>query len=156
LIEKYVLPGHLPEKPVFTRDSSLMTIGSCFAEELKTYLLEQGLPSAWMCVLPQLNNTYALRQFFEWCVTGKQSSEAYWYDEAEGGGAEKWRPEWEQKAYREYSKDFGMGVHDRTGGSMGRHRNQDGVLAWHSQVALRSCQTSVPHEHRRRKRLQLE
>lgn len=100
LIEKSVLTGFLPEQPPFQQSSSILTIGSCFAEELRNYLVEAGMRSDWIFMPPGLNNTYAIRQFFEWCATGNQSSDAYWYDEATGGGASKWRPDFENRQYR--------------------------------------------------------
>ncbi len=98
LIETYVLPGHLPEKPLFDRSSILLTVGSCFAEELNRYIAESGMTTGWVCVPPGLNNTFAVRQFFEWCITGEQSSDSYWYDEQDGG-AIKWKPEVERDTY---------------------------------------------------------
>ncbi|MBM3515221.1 MAG: GSCFA domain-containing protein [Alphaproteobacteria bacterium] len=100
LVMDYVLPGHLPNRPLFTRTSTVLTMGSCFAQELRNYMASQGMRSDWLFVPPGLNNTFAARQFLEWCATGKQSADAYWYDEATGGGARKWQPETEHKNYR--------------------------------------------------------
>lgn len=99
LVEKYILPGWLPERPLFTRASSLLTMGSCFAEELRNYLAEEGMNSGWMFVPPGLNNTFAIKNFVDWCLTGSLSDEAYWYDEVDGG-AVKWAPAQESDAYR--------------------------------------------------------
>jgi hypothetical protein len=99
IIEKYILPGWLPDQPLFKRNSALLTMGSCFAQELRNYLAEQGMASGWMFVPPGLNNTFAIRNFIDWCLTGRQSEEAYWYDEKDGG-AIKWDPEQESQAYR--------------------------------------------------------
>ncbi|MFN0044225.1 MAG: GSCFA domain-containing protein [Alphaproteobacteria bacterium] len=101
LVERYVLKGWLPATKPFRKDSSLLTLGSCFAEELRKYLAENGHQSQLIFVPPGLNNTFALRQFIEWSLTGETSTSAYWYDEHESGGAIKWTPEAEQRAYRE-------------------------------------------------------
>jgi hypothetical protein len=47
-----------------------------------------------------LNNTYALRQFIQWCVSGTLSDDSYWYDEDDDKGAHKWTPSHEQERYR--------------------------------------------------------
>lgn len=99
LVERYVLPGHVPSAPPFNRHSSVMTVGSCFADELKNYLMERGYNTGLIHVPSGLNNTFALRQFIEWCATGKQSDRAYWYGEGEDGGAANWQPVEEQQAY---------------------------------------------------------
>lgn len=99
LIERHVLKGWLPERPPFTAESNLLTLGSCFAEELRKYLAEKRRRSRLIFVPPGLNNTFALRQFIAWSLTGEASSEAYWYDEHDRGGAVKWMPDREQEAY---------------------------------------------------------
>ena len=100
LVEKYVIKGWAPDKKPFAKDSKLLTLGSCFATRLREYLGER---SKWMdniWVPSGFNNTFALRQFIEWCLTGSQSSDAYWYDEHERGGAIKWTPKDEQENYK--------------------------------------------------------
>lgn len=101
VVEERILPGFRPVRPVFNRSSVVLTMGSCFAQELRNYLAENGMRSDWLFVPPGLNNTFAVRSFVEWCVTGAKSSDAYWYDEAATGGAVKWSPEAEQAHYRE-------------------------------------------------------
>jgi hypothetical protein len=101
IVEKYILPGWLPDAPLFDKDSNILTMGSCFAQELRNYLNENGMKSDWMFVPPGLNNTFALQTFVDWCITGNDAHEPYWYDEHEDGGAVKWRPEEEKETYRE-------------------------------------------------------
>lgn len=101
LLKEYVLPGWIPASPPFARESRVLTMGSCFAEELRNYLREQDLWSDFLFVPPGLNNTFALRNFIEWCITGVASNDAYWYDETELGMAVKWTPEEEHGRYRE-------------------------------------------------------
>jgi hypothetical protein len=106
IIESYVLPGWLPEMPLFSGDSSVLTMGSCFAQNLRNYLAERGLQSDWLFVPPGLNNTFALRNFLDWCLTGERGSDAYWYDQHDQGGAVKWQPPAEHEAYRRVLRDM--------------------------------------------------
>jgi hypothetical protein len=100
LVERYVLKGWMPKEKPFKAGANLLTLGSCFAEELRKYLAEHDKQSKLIFVPPGLNNTYALRQFIEWSLTGNASSDAYWYDEHKEGGAVKWMPEAEQQSYK--------------------------------------------------------
>lgn len=52
IIEKYILPGFLPEQPLIDRNPVLLTMGSCFAQELRNYLVENGMRSDWFFVPP--------------------------------------------------------------------------------------------------------
>ena len=102
LIERHVLDGFLPQVPPFDRQTSqLLTLGSCFAQNLRNTLAEKGLLADWLFVPPGLNNTFALRDFVDWCLTGNRSNSAYWYDEHAKGGAERWEPQHEHRRYRE-------------------------------------------------------
>jgi len=100
LIDKFVLPGWLPETPPFTKGSRLLTLGSCFALELRNHLEGNGLDTEGLWIPEGLNNTYALRQFIQWCVSGTLSDDSYWYDEDEDRGAHRWTPSHEQERYR--------------------------------------------------------
>lgn len=100
LIDKYVLKGWLPPEKPFGPGSQLLTLGSCFAAELRKYLAEHEHESRLIFVPPGLNNTFALRQFIDWSLTGNASTDAYWYDEHALGGAVKWAPTQEQEAYK--------------------------------------------------------
>lgn len=102
LIERHVLPGFVPPAPPFDRQTSqLLAMGSCFAQNLRNTLAEKGLLADWLFVPPGLNNTFALRDFVDWCLTGSRSNSAYWYDEHAQGGAARWEPEQEHRRYRE-------------------------------------------------------
>lgn len=106
LIDKYILPGWVPPAPPFDKQSRILTMGSCFAQELRSYLAEKSVRGDLLFVPPGLNNTFALRNFIEWCVTGERSSSAYWYDEHEAGGAAKWMPQAEQAHYLDVLKNI--------------------------------------------------
>ena len=69
-------------------------------------MAERGLNSDWMFVPPGLNNTFALRNFIDWCLTGERSTDAYWYDEHAEGGAERWAPPKEHETYRRVLRDM--------------------------------------------------
>jgi hypothetical protein len=101
-IERHVLPGFVPPVPPFERRTSqLLTMGSCFAQNLRNALAEKDLLADWLFVPPGLNNTFALRDFVDWCLTGSRAGSAYWYDEHAEGGAARWEPEHEHRRYRE-------------------------------------------------------
>lgn len=100
LVEKFVLPGFLPPSRPFHGGSRLLTLGSCFATELRLHLAARGVAESGLWVPEGLNNTFALRQFIQWCVSGAPSDDAYWYDAAEDGLGRKWTPAAEQADYR--------------------------------------------------------
>lgn len=102
LIGRYVLTGVGPPEPIFNPADRIFTLGSCFALELRNYLAGRGVDSEWLYVPESLNNTFAIRDFIEWIVTGETSGDAYSYDEAKSGGAAKWVPPDEHQAYRRY------------------------------------------------------
>ena len=100
IVEK-VLPGWLPKGSIFQRGATLVTLGSCFSRELQQAMRrnQEDLQHLWM---PSgLNNTFAMRQFFEWVLEGNTSSDAYWYDQHDKGGATKWTPKEERDGYLE-------------------------------------------------------
>lgn len=98
-IEKFVLPGWLPDARPFKQDSKILALGSCFATKLRTYMENKGISSSGIWVPEGLNNTYSLRQFIQWSVSGTLSDNAYWYDAHEGRGV-KWTPSHEQEKYK--------------------------------------------------------
>jgi hypothetical protein len=53
-----------------------------------------------------LNNTFALRQFIDWCLTGNVTNGAYWYDQHDDGGVDQWMPPEEHAFYREKLGEF--------------------------------------------------
>jgi len=99
LIKTYLLPDKLPLTKPFSRVSKLLTLGSCFATELRLHLESFNKLADGLWVPEGLNNTYALREFMEWCITGKPSNDAYWYDTNTEGQAVKWTPKEEQENY---------------------------------------------------------
>jgi hypothetical protein len=92
-IETYFIGELAPKSPPFSRSSNILAMGSCFARHIRNYLLRQRMSTDWLFVPENLNNTFAIRHFLEWCAYGNASSTAYWYDEdAEQHGAKQWKP----------------------------------------------------------------
>lgn len=90
-IKKHVLKGYLPEQPLFTKDAKILTVGSCFAEELRNYFLARDFSSNVVFIPPGLNNTFALDSYFRWMLTGDDFDRDYWFDDSKTGGM-KWNP----------------------------------------------------------------
>lgn len=100
LIRDSLLPGHAPAAPPLAAGANVITLGSCFAAELRHFLNQAGLSSDSFWVPSGLNNTYALRDFVSWCVTGAQTEHGYRYDRDDDGGIREWTPAAEREAYR--------------------------------------------------------
>jgi hypothetical protein len=101
LIREWVIPGSAPPQPVLTEDSEVITLGSCFARELREYLASLGFGSRGIWVPSGLNNTFAILDFISWCVTGRETGRGYRYDRTDEGTIEDWRPEAEREKYLE-------------------------------------------------------
>ena len=96
LVRDACLKGWLPSEPSLTKRSKILTIGSCFAEELRNYFLTHDISSEIVFVPPGLNNTYALKSFFNWIETGTADDEDMWYEQADNAGGVVWRPDEER------------------------------------------------------------
>jgi hypothetical protein len=99
LVREAVLPGHLPATPLFQEKDVIITLGSCFARELRLFLSEAGIGSSGFWVPSGLNNTFALLDFFSWCVTGEETGRGYRYERDGSGTIEEWKPARERQAY---------------------------------------------------------
>jgi hypothetical protein len=99
LIREAVLPGHLPGAPLFREEDVIITLGSCFARELRVFLSQAGIGSSGFWVPSGLNNTFALLDFFSWCATGEETGRGYRYERAGSGAIEEWKPARERQAY---------------------------------------------------------
>jgi hypothetical protein len=96
LLDQYVLPGHTPREPFLESTSTVITVGSCFARELRTYLLHAGFASDRLRVPAGLNNTYAMLDYMSWVVTGSETARGFRYDTTSEGEIAEWRPEQER------------------------------------------------------------
>ena len=73
LIREWVIPGHAPPAGMLSADDSIVTLGSCFARELRDYLAAAGLSAASFWIPAGLNNTFAILDFVSWCVSGQET-----------------------------------------------------------------------------------
>lgn len=68
-IERFVLPGFIPEEPIFSHKSIIRTQGSCFAEHIHKELVSQELKSRYFQFYETINSPLANRIFFDLIVT---------------------------------------------------------------------------------------
>ncbi len=99
LIRDWVVPGHRPPKPLLSADDRVVTLGSCFARELRTRLEEAGFASSNVWIPSGLNNTFAILDFISWCVTGEETGRGFRYDRTDNGAIAEWAPLGERDEY---------------------------------------------------------
>lgn len=100
LINQHFLEqGSAPPQPVFAKDASLVTLGSCFATYIRRYLAQRGKVSQVVQVAEEVNNSWALRNYVEWSLTGNEDAISYWYE----SGSERHVP---PRPYEEYRDLF--------------------------------------------------
>lgn len=107
LITEHIVRGHAPDRPILTESDNVVTLGSCFAAELRFFLAEARLSADSFWVPSGLNNTFALLDFISWCVRGEQTSRGYRYDRATDGRVEEWQPEEERERYVNHIRTAG-------------------------------------------------
>jgi len=90
-----------PPKPIFRPQDKVLTMGSCFALRIREWMEKNGRGTEALFIPEGLNNSFAVRQFIEWALTGNRSHDAYWYDElADGVG--KWESPEEQEQIKKH------------------------------------------------------
>jgi hypothetical protein len=99
LIRGSVLPGHLPERPFLDDTQPVITLGSCFARELRLFLSLSGVMSTRFWIPSGLNNTFAILDFLAWTVEGRQTGRGFRYERSHEGDIREWTPEAEREAY---------------------------------------------------------
>lgn len=116
LAKEYVFNTYGPEVPILDDNDKVVTMGSCFADRLRKWLQRNKKNANYIAVPEGLNNSFAVRQYLEWALTGDRSTDAYWYDNDKDAGAFKYEPEEEQTKLLEYFKKtkavvvtFGLG-----------------------------------------------
>lgn len=116
LAEEYVFDTYGPEVPILSADDKVVTMGSCFADRLRNWLKRNKKNANYIAVPEGLNNSFAVRQYLEWALTGDRSTDAYWYDNDKDVGAFKYEPKEEQEKLLEHFKEtkaivvtFGLG-----------------------------------------------
>jgi len=110
LIRDWVLPGHAPPAGTLDADDTVVTLGSCFARELRDYLAQAGLGAGNFWIPSGLNNTFAILDFVSWCVTGRETSRGYRYDRDDEGKIDEWTPAVERERYVEGVREAGAFV----------------------------------------------
>jgi hypothetical protein len=110
LIRDFILPGHTPDEPLLQADDLVVTLGSCFARELRTFLSDAGLLATRLRVPEGLNNTYAILDFIAWCVTGSETGRGFRYDRLDSGEIREWAAEDEREAFARAFADAGAFV----------------------------------------------
>ena len=110
LIREGILPGHVPAEPLLEASDSVVTMGSCFAEELRDHLSARGFASGNFWIPSGLNNTFAILDFISWCVTGTDSGAGFRYDRFDDGEIRQWLPEGKRGRYEQRLADAGAFV----------------------------------------------
>jgi hypothetical protein len=105
LFATHILPGHVPTRPIVTEGDAVITLGSCFAAELRRFLDAAGFSATNFWVPSGLNNTFALKDFVTWCATGSATSGAYRYERGGDGEIREWTPEAEREDYERLLQD---------------------------------------------------
>jgi hypothetical protein len=110
LIRDYILPGHVPPGPLLDADDVVVTLGSCFARELRTFMSEAGLAATRLRIPEALTNTYAIRDFVSWVVTGAETGRGFRYDRLESGEIAEWVPPEERETFAQAFAEAGAFV----------------------------------------------
>ena len=110
LIREWVLPGHTPDAGTLSASDGVIALGSCFAGHLRDYLDRAGVPSALLWIPADLNNSYAIRDFVSWCVSGRETARGFSYTRTDEGEIRKWTPAAERERYLDAIRGAGAFV----------------------------------------------
>ena len=101
VIRDHVLPGHAPSSRswISPRRSSRSVRAS--PARLRLFLSLSGVNASRFWIPSGLNNTFAILDFFSWCITGRETGRGYRYERGAGGEISEWTPEAEREAYLE-------------------------------------------------------
>jgi len=89
-LDQYVLYGWMPDKPFIDKQTSITAFGSCFAMEIRKYLSrkrynvlgkDKKLGSYIVTQGAGINNTFVMRQQFEWAFLNRKFKDAIWFDD---------------------------------------------------------------------------
>lgn len=69
-LEKFVLPGYVPKRPLLSRDQIVLTQGSCFADEIAAALKRQDINTASMSLGEEINTPASMRLMFDYAFNG--------------------------------------------------------------------------------------
>ncbi len=101
LFREHLLPGHAPTQPLLKPGDSVLTLGSCFAKELREVLEIADFESSSVWVPAGLNNTFALRDFITWALSGSPTASAYRYERQSDGTIAEWQPHVERAVFED-------------------------------------------------------
>jgi len=74
--------GWIPDEPFIEKETVVTTFGSCFAWEIRQYMVKQGFKLTDNVVFRAgVNSTFAVRQLFEWVFENKTFYEQTWHRE---------------------------------------------------------------------------
>jgi hypothetical protein len=110
LIRKWIVPGYAPEAGMLSSSDSIITLGSCFARQLRGCLSDLGCSSGSFRTPSRIASTFAILDFISWCVTGEEIGRGYRYDRMEDGEIREWTPEAERAEYLQGMRDAGAFV----------------------------------------------
>lgn len=96
--------AYAPKSPIFTKQDQILTMGSCFALRIRQWLESNGRGAESLFIPEGLNNSFAVRQFIEWALTGNRSHDAYWYDDLVDGVG-KWECPQDQREIKAAFQD---------------------------------------------------
>lgn len=90
-IERYVLDGWAPDEPILSRGARVLTIGSCFAQEVAAWLRrergEEGEREGIFAFGAGFVNTFTLRRMIGWAL-GREEASGTLYMEGRGGSGD--------------------------------------------------------------------
>jgi hypothetical protein len=97
-LDEYIFKGFIPEEPIITKDSRIVTFGSCFAKEINVSLAMRGfsgiqkpdtkqgcsfdktkilkVPEA---IIGGVNNTFTVKQLLEWAWLNVEPTDETWH-----------------------------------------------------------------------------
>lgn len=122
-----------PEEPFMRYDDNIVTLGSCFAKHLRNAISLQRDSSKKddltksLTIPEDLNNTFAVRQYFEWIFTGNMIQGSYWYVQGDDGPS-LWREEKEREAVKNILENTKLFVITIGVGEIWRDKETGGVF----------------------------
>ena len=115
LIREWIVPGYAPEAGMLSAQDNVITLGSCFARQLRDCLTDLGCSSGGFRTPSRLVSTFAILDFISWCVTGEEIGRGYRYVRMDDGEIREWTPEAGREEYLQGIREagafvFGFGV----------------------------------------------
>ena len=127
LVRESLVAGHAPAAPLLGEADTVVTLGGCFATDLRRCLPDDGFDPKRHWLPGHLNNTFAMLDFATWCVTGEDAGRGVRFDRLDQGQIYEWVPEHEHAFYEARFREAGafflaIGIaevwEDRVGGGV--------------------------------------